>query len=61
MIDTVRDPGELSPGQASAVPIAVGRQGRPEEVAETVVQLCRLESAYFTGATIHVNGRAYLP
>ena len=61
VIDTVRDPGGLSPGQASAVPIAVGRQGRPEEVAETVVHLCRPESAYITGATIHVNGGAYLP
>ena len=61
VIDTVRDPGGLNPGQASAVPIAVGRQGRPEEVAETVVHLCQPTSAYITGATVHVNGGAYLP
>ena len=61
VIDTVRDPGGLSPRQAGAVPSAVGRQGRPEEVAETVVHLCQPASAYITGATIHVNGGAYLP
>ena len=61
VIDTIRDAGGLRPEQASAVSIAVGRQGRPEEVAETVVHLCQPESAYITGATIHVNGGAYLP
>ncbi len=61
LIDTVRDAHGLRPEQASAVPIAVGRQGRPEEVAETVVHLCLPTSAYITGATIHINGGAYLP
>ncbi len=61
LIDTIRDPGGLRPEQIVAVPIAVGRQGRPEEVAETVVHLCQPTSAYITGATIHVNGGAYLP
>ncbi len=60
LIDTVRDAHGLRPEQASRVPIAVGRQGRPEEVAATVAHLCLPESAYITGATIHVNGGAYL-
>ena len=60
LIDTVRDAHGLRPEQASRVGIAVGRQGRPEEVAATVAHLCLPESAYITGATIHVNGGAYL-
>jgi NAD(P)-dependent dehydrogenase (short-subunit alcohol dehydrogenase family) len=36
--------------------IALGRTGRPEEVASVVVFLCSDEASYITGATIDVNG-----
>lgn len=36
--------------------IALGRVGRPEEVAAVVVFLCSDEASYVTGATIDVNG-----
>ncbi len=39
----------------------VGRRGLPEEVADIVAMLCRPESGYITGQTIHVNGGGYLP
>ena len=39
----------------------LGRDGRPEEIAAMVAMLCRPESAYTTGQTIHVNGGGYLP
>jgi 3-oxoacyl-[acyl-carrier protein] reductase len=39
----------------------VGRRGLPEEVARVVAMLCRSESAYITGQTLHVNGGGYLP
>jgi 3-oxoacyl-[acyl-carrier protein] reductase len=61
-VDTVRG--------ASAGPLAqhaggggnlIGRDGHPEEVAAMVAMLCRPESAYTTGQTIHVNGGGYLP
>lgn len=36
--------------------IALGRTGRPEEIASVVVFLCSDEASYVTGATIDVNG-----
>lgn len=36
--------------------IALGRTGRPEEIASVVVFLCSDEASYITGATIDVNG-----
>jgi len=39
----------------------VGREGRPEEVAEIVRTLCQPSGGYVTGQTIHVNGGLYLP
>lgn len=39
----------------------VGRRGSPEEIAAVVAMLCRPESGYITGQTIHVNGGGYLP
>lgn len=36
--------------------IALGRVGRPEEIANVAVFLCSDESSYITGATIDVNG-----
>jgi NAD(P)-dependent dehydrogenase (short-subunit alcohol dehydrogenase family) len=32
------------------------RLGKPEEVARTIYYLCTDQSAYVTGAEIHING-----
>ena len=44
--------------RATADRIPIGRLGRPEEIAETVVLLAR--NGYITGQTVNVNGGAYL-
>ena len=36
--------------------IALGRVGKPEEIASVVVFLCSDEASYITGTTIDVNG-----
>ncbi|MBB3994706.1 3-oxoacyl-[acyl-carrier protein] reductase [Sulfitobacter undariae] len=36
--------------------IPAGRMGTPDEIASAVVYLASSESAYITGATLHVNG-----
>ncbi len=36
--------------------IALGRPGKPDEIASVVVFLCSDEASYITGATIDVNG-----
>ncbi|HJV26124.1 MAG TPA: 3-oxoacyl-ACP reductase FabG [Aromatoleum sp.] len=40
--------------------IALGRLGRPEEVAGAVVFLASPAAAYVTGTTLHVNGGMYM-
>jgi len=41
-------------------PPAVGRRGRPDEVAAMVRHLAGPNGRFITGQTIHVNGGAYL-
>jgi acetoacetyl-CoA reductase len=40
--------------------IPLGRFGRPEEVAETVVFLCKPSGAFYTGAQLNMNGGEYM-
>lgn len=61
-VDTVRGASAGPPAHhAGGGGNLIGREGRPEEVAAMVAMLCRSESAYTTGQTIHVNGGGYLP
>jgi 3-oxoacyl-[acyl-carrier protein] reductase len=46
--------------QALAAQIPLGRLGRTEEVAATVVFLASPAAAYITGETIHVNGGMFM-
>lgn len=41
--------------------VPLKRIGTPDDIASTVSFLCGDESAYVTGAVIHVNGGLYLP
>jgi 3-oxoacyl-[acyl-carrier protein] reductase len=49
---------KLTDDQKSAImgQIPAGRMGNPDEIAAAVVYLASAESAYVTGATLHVNG-----
>ena len=40
--------------------IPLGRFGRPEEVAETVVFLCKPSGDFYTGAQMNMNGGEYM-
>jgi NAD(P)-dependent dehydrogenase (short-subunit alcohol dehydrogenase family) len=40
--------------------IPLGRFGRPEEVAETVVFLCKPSGNFYTGAQMNMNGGEYM-
>lgn len=40
--------------------IPLGRFGRPEEVAETVVFLCKPSGDFYTGAQLNMNGGEYM-
>jgi 3-oxoacyl-[acyl-carrier protein] reductase len=54
--------GKLDEGQKQTLlqQIALGRLGKPEEVANAVVFLASPDAAYITGATINVNGGMYM-
>jgi 3-oxoacyl-[acyl-carrier protein] reductase len=60
-------PGPIATGMTAAIPdedkavfarrrTALGRYGRPEEVAHVTVSLCLPAASYITGATIPVDG-----
>ena len=60
-IEVIRDRG-YDMGHLSRVEkiTAVGRQGKPEEIASLCVYLCTEEASYITGQNICVNGGAYM-
>ncbi len=41
--------------------IALGRLGRPDDIAQAVAFLAGPGGAYITGETLHVNGGMYMP
>lgn len=63
-------PGYIATDMTSNVPedvlakiiqqIPVGRMGKPEEIANTVLFLISENSSFITGATVHINGGQYL-
>ena len=41
--------------------LASGRYGNPEDVAEVISNLCKVEANYINGQVLHVNGGTYTP
>jgi 3-oxoacyl-[acyl-carrier protein] reductase len=52
----------LSDAQSAALlpNIALGRLGKPEDIAHAVAYLASTEAGYVTGTTLHVNGGMYM-
>lgn len=57
--DMTRDLPEAQKAQLSAT-VALGRLGRPEEIANAVAFLVSDNASYITGETLHVNGGMYM-
>lgn len=57
--DMTRDLPEAQKAQLSAT-VALGRLGKPEEIADAVAFLVSEHASYITGETLHVNGGMYM-
>lgn len=57
--DMTRDLPEAQKAQLSAS-VALGRLGKPEEIANAVAFLVSDSASYITGETLHVNGGMYM-
>jgi 3-oxoacyl-[acyl-carrier protein] reductase len=57
--DMTRDLPEAQKAQLSAT-VALGRLGKPEEIANAVAFLVSEHASYITGETLHVNGGMYM-
>ncbi|PJE93919.1 oxidoreductase [Streptomyces carminius] len=55
-IDTEMNPADGPGAEAQRVLTALGRYGRPEEIAATVAHLAGAQGGYLTGAAIAVDG-----
>jgi 3-oxoacyl-[acyl-carrier protein] reductase len=62
LVDTVRGSTSASaaPAHHAHVQTALGRRGKPGEIASAVVWFAGPGARYATGQTLHVNGGAYL-
>lgn len=55
---TTQISAEMKEAMLTAIPL--GRTGRPEEIAASIVFLCSDEASYITGQTLRVNGGMYV-
>jgi 3-oxoacyl-[acyl-carrier protein] reductase len=62
LVDTIRKASSATPNPAHHAhhTTLLGRLGRPDEIASTVVWLAGPGGRFVTGQTVHVNGGAYL-
>jgi hypothetical protein len=55
-VDTVNSPADSEFAPAFTSTVALGRYGRPEEIAAAVAFLVRPDSTYVTGTVLNVDG-----